>query len=91
MLRVYSVFDVKSEAYGTPFFCPTKGLAIRSFTEAVNDSQTSISRYPHLRLLFLLYWDLVPKPFQAFHKWVYPPGCQLQRGRVGIFYLPYCM
>lgn len=36
-LRAYSVFDSKAEAYLRPFFAETRGLAVRSFSDAVND------------------------------------------------------
>lgn len=37
MLNIFSVRDAAVEAYMQPFFAPTKGAAIRSLTEAVND------------------------------------------------------
>lgn len=36
-IYAYSVFDEKAAAYLQPFFAPTRGLAIRSFADAVND------------------------------------------------------
>lgn len=37
MQRVYSVFDVKAEAFLQPFFCLTEGQAMRSFVDVAND------------------------------------------------------
>ncbi len=33
---IYSVFDSKAEAFMTPFFAPTRGVALRSFQEAAS-------------------------------------------------------
>lgn len=38
-LKAYSVFDLKAEAFLRPFFAATRGLAVRSFSDAVNDSK----------------------------------------------------
>lgn len=53
--KVYSVFDSKAEAYMRPMYFQTKGLAIRSFSEAVNDGgKSDISKYPADFVLFEL-------------------------------------
>lgn len=44
--KVFTVHDIKAEAYNTPFFANTKGLAIRSFSELVNDPKSSVYAYP---------------------------------------------
>lgn len=36
-LLIFSVFDSKAEAFLRPFFAETRGLAIRSFSDAAND------------------------------------------------------
>lgn len=46
ILKIFAIRDNKAEAFNTPFFTPTKGLAIRSFQEAVNDKNTPFSKYP---------------------------------------------
>lgn len=57
-LKVYSIFDSKVEAFMQPFYCKSKGEAIRSITEAVNDPKTSLSKYPEDFTLFELgSWD----------------------------------
>lgn len=45
-LKAFSIYDVKSESYSPPFFQNTVGLAIRMFTEAANDPETRIAKYP---------------------------------------------
>lgn len=37
-LRIFAVRDVKAEAYLRPFFAETRGLGVRAFVDAVNDS-----------------------------------------------------
>jgi len=54
ILRVFSVYDSKAEAYMQPLFFQTKGLAIRSFSEAANDGKSTISLYPADYTLFEL-------------------------------------
>lgn len=44
-LRGYSVFDSKAEAYLRPFFAPTRGLAIRSFADAINDKASDMAKH----------------------------------------------
>ena len=46
ILKAFSIYDVKSEAYSPPFFQNTVGLAVRMFTEAANDPETRIAKYP---------------------------------------------
>lgn len=41
----FAVFDQKAEAFLRPFFAETKGLAIRSFRDAVNDPAHEMCRH----------------------------------------------
>lgn len=43
--KVFSVFDAAAQAYLTPFFMPTRGLAIRAFQQAVNDEGHQFHRH----------------------------------------------
>ncbi|QCQ84783.1 nonstructural protein [Blackfly microvirus SF02] len=43
--EVFSVFDKAVNAFLPPFQCRTKGEAIRSFSEAVNDPSKSFGKY----------------------------------------------
>lgn len=45
LLRMYSIFDAKAEAYNTPFFQRTHGEAIRSFETACADPQTDFFKH----------------------------------------------
>lgn len=46
--QVMVVRDIKVEAYGAPFCTPSVGIAIRSFTDAVNNPEknSDISKHP---------------------------------------------
>jgi len=52
ILACFTIHDSKAEAYMQPFFFPTRGLAIRTFTDMANDSQSNIGRYPEDYTLF---------------------------------------
>jgi hypothetical protein len=45
-LKVYTVYDHAAEAYLEPFFLPTRGTAIRSFAQAVNQDGHSFNQHP---------------------------------------------
>lgn len=51
-LNAYCIYDNKSLSYGAPFFAPSDGSAIRSFTDLANDSQTMVGRHPRDFSLF---------------------------------------
>ena len=46
ILKVFSVFDSKAEAYMQPFFMATRGQAIRAFSDTCSDKSTQFSRHP---------------------------------------------
>lgn len=52
MLKAYSIFDRKALQYHPPFFASTDGSAVRSFSDAANDAQSSIGRHPSDYVLF---------------------------------------
>lgn len=57
-LNIYSVYDSKTQAYMQPWMARTRGEAIRSFTEAVNDPKSSFNKYPGDFTLFEIgTWD----------------------------------
>jgi len=57
-LKAYTVYDSKAEAYLPPFFVQSRGLAIRSFTDAANSADHNFSRYASDFTLFELgEWD----------------------------------
>lgn len=50
--NAYSVYDNKALVYGTPFFAPTDGAAVRLFQELANDLNTTVGRHPNDFSLF---------------------------------------
>lgn len=46
MLKIYAVRDVKADAFGALIGCPTKGLAIRAFSDACADGNSPMARCP---------------------------------------------
>jgi len=46
ILGIYVVYDLKAECFRHPQFHQSTGQAVRAFTEASNDAQTEIGRYP---------------------------------------------
>lgn len=52
IVRVYTVYDSKAEAYTTPQFYQTKGIAIRAFIEAIKQEDTPFCKYPEDFTLF---------------------------------------
>lgn len=45
-MKAYNVFDSAAKAYTLPNFMSTNGLAVRAFTEAVNNKETPMGQYP---------------------------------------------
>ena len=45
-LKLFSIRDQKSEAFGTPFYQATHGEAERNFRTLVNDNKSTVSQYP---------------------------------------------
>lgn len=54
MYLVFSIRDVKTVTYNTPFFQTHKAGAMRMFSDLCNDPQSTISRHPEDFQLFLL-------------------------------------
>lgn len=52
--KIFSVYDAKAEAFTEPFFAPTRGVAVRSMTQAVNDPSHVFGRHPEDYTLFEL-------------------------------------
>jgi len=49
---MFSVFDSKAAVFGTPFFMQREAMAIRAFTDLVNDPQTMVGKHPEDFSLF---------------------------------------
>ncbi len=46
IVRIFTCFDNKAQAYLPPFFMPAAGLAVRAFGELVNDTSHSFGKHP---------------------------------------------
>jgi len=44
--KVFSVFDEKAKAYSNPFFMVHNGLALRAFSDLIQDQSTMIAKHP---------------------------------------------
>jgi len=53
-LKMFSVFDSKAEAFLPPMFFPTRGVAIRAFSQACGDDNHDFCKYPDDYSLFEL-------------------------------------
>lgn len=53
-MKVYSVHDQKAEAFLQPFFVQSRGLAVRSFSDAVNDEKHHFNKHLEDYILFEL-------------------------------------
>lgn len=52
VLKVFSLYDSKAEAYMQPFFMQGKGQAIRALSDLVADEKSQVSRHPEDFTLF---------------------------------------
>lgn len=46
VIRMFAILDVKADAFNTPFFFPSKGQAVRAFSDLVNDGQSMVHKHP---------------------------------------------
>lgn len=44
ILKIYSIFDEKINAFMTPFFAPADGAAVRSFKDLCMDDSSTVSK-----------------------------------------------
>ena len=52
IIKIYTVYDLKAEAYLPPFFMQNNGTAIRSFADAVNKEGHEFNAHPEDYVLF---------------------------------------
>ena len=45
-MKVYSIYDKKSEHFGIPFFCVNDGVAKRDFDRLAHDANSYVAAYP---------------------------------------------
>lgn len=46
IMKMYMIYDSKTECFAQPAFFPNKGTALRAVMEAAHDSQTNLAKYP---------------------------------------------
>ena len=44
--KIFTVYDVQAKAHLQPFFLPTEGMAIRTFTDCVNNPEHQFCKHP---------------------------------------------
>ena len=49
---IFSVRDAKAEAFGQPFFAQQRGLAVRSFSDECERSDSGLNKHPEDYALF---------------------------------------
>lgn len=54
LLKVFSVRDMKSEAFLQPYFSPTQGAALRAFGDACGKSDSPFYAHPNDYVLYEL-------------------------------------
>lgn len=58
IVKIFGIYDSKTEAYLPPFFMPSKGAAIRAISTHVADPQHNFCKYAEDFTLFELgSWD----------------------------------
>ena len=50
--QIFSVYDEKAEAYLPPFYLPREAMAIRTFSDTINNPESGLFRHPHDYTLF---------------------------------------
>lgn len=45
-MELFSLFDVKSEAFMRPFVCPTRGYAIRTVSDMMKEPDNIVAKHP---------------------------------------------
>lgn len=67
-MKIYSIYDSKSESYGQPIYLKAKGEALRSFVDEANRTDSLICQHPKDFTLFELgEWDQSTAKFEI-HK-----------------------
>ena len=54
ILKVFSIRDIKADAYDKPFFLATVGQAVRAFSDEVERSDSMLNKHPEDYILFEL-------------------------------------
>lgn len=54
LVKIFSLYDCKAEAYMAPQYFQAKGIAIRAFAELANDGESNVSKHAEDFTLFEL-------------------------------------
>lgn len=54
IIKIFSINDVKALSFGQPFFAVNKGIAVRMFSDLVNDKNSMVSKHPDDFKLYML-------------------------------------
>lgn len=54
IINVYSIYDLKACVYGTPYFILNDQVAIRMFSDLVNDERSNVYRHPEDYVLYVV-------------------------------------
>lgn len=46
ILKMFSILDIKSDTFNTPFFFKAVGEAVRAFSDLANDANTTVGKHP---------------------------------------------
>ncbi len=46
MLMIFAVYDEKACSYGAPMFFPSRGVALRSFSDVVANRESPLAKHP---------------------------------------------
>lgn len=45
-MKMFSVYDIKAEAFMVPWFMPAQGQAVRAFSDLVQDKNSMVGKHP---------------------------------------------
>ena len=45
-MKMFSVYDIKAEAFMVPWFMPAQGQAVRAFSDLVEDKDSMVGKHP---------------------------------------------
>lgn len=69
MLKIFAIFDKKALSYSQPCYFHNKSLALRAFSELVNDQKSDPSKYPADFSIWMLgEWDPQQGVITPFNK-----------------------
>lgn len=54
MTQIFAVYDSKACYFGTPFFMPSTGAAVRMFSDLANDARSMVNRHPSDFVLYCI-------------------------------------